>query len=238
MNIFNFFKRKPQDKTVTSKDDLIFCGNKFETLTTQHNTTPQMVGKQDKLSEQIESVKERLASYFSQEIVDTAFREFNMYCRIEGLSITAETDFGRRTTIAQAQDEADLVFKMIKEIAKTCAQKYELIHRESNSSAWRYLRSKVVDGHWMYTENINYKYNAIEDTRKIWFEKHIGAMANIFSLQAVTSMISDYTSLMNGWFDDMHWSFNVDQMEFVEISSSRERDTDKQEHPQPNEILK
>lgn len=238
MSIFNFFKRKSQEKTITSKDDLAFCDNKFETLTTQHNTTPQTVEKQDNLSEQIESAKERLASYFSQEIVDAAFREFNMYCRIEGLSITAETDFGRRTTIAQAQDEADLVFKVIKEITKTCAQKYELIHRESNSNAWRYLRSKVVDGHWMYTENINYTYNAIEDTRKIWFEKHIGAMANIFSLQAVTSMISDYTSLMNRWFDDLHWSFNVDQMEFVEISFSRERDTDKQEHPQPNEILK
>lgn len=238
MAIFDFFKRKQQPKAAEPEEILTFHCNSSKILTTQQNMQPAIAGKQDGLPDQIESAKVKLASYFSQEIVDHASREFNMYCRIEGLSITAETDFGRRTTIAQAKDENDLFFEVIKEITKICAQKYEQIHRSENSNAWRYLRSKVVDGHWMYTENINYTYNAIEDTRKIWFEKHIEAMANIFSLQAVTSMISEYTSLMNGWFDDLHWSFNVARMEFVEISSSRKRDNNKQEHPQPNEILK
>jgi hypothetical protein len=50
MNIFNFFKRKSQEKTITSKDDLAFCDNKLETHTTQHNATPQMVEKQDSLN--------------------------------------------------------------------------------------------------------------------------------------------------------------------------------------------
>ncbi|MBE7064861.1 MAG: hypothetical protein E7384_03490 [Ruminococcaceae bacterium] len=90
----------------------------------------------------------------------------------------------------------------------------------------------------MYKENTDYQYDSIEDTRKVWFEKHIGAMANLFSLSAVHSLISKYTTLMNHWFADSHWKFNSDLMEFVELSFSRERDTDKIEHPQPHEILK
>ena len=238
MGIFNFFKRKRQEKTVIPDGNATIRVSVCDNIITQSNVKPQISETQDRLSEQIESAKVKLSSYFSREIVDTASREFNMYCRIEGLSITAETDFGRRTTIAQTKDENELFFKVIKEITKICAQKYEQIHRAENSSAWRYIRSKVVDGHWMYTENVNYKYNAIEDTRKVWFEKHICAMAIIFSIDSVGSLISEYTKLINGWFSDSHWAFNSDLMEFVEISSSKERDTDKKEHPQPHEILK
>ncbi|MBE7064862.1 MAG: hypothetical protein E7384_03495 [Ruminococcaceae bacterium] len=103
--------------------------------------------KPSDLPEQIESAKVELASYFSQEIVDNASQGFNMYCRIEGLRITAETDFGRRTTIAQAISTDELFFKVIEEITKMCAQKYELIHRESNSQKWRYVRANAVNGH-------------------------------------------------------------------------------------------
>lgn len=211
MGIFDFLKRKQQ---------------------------PKIAEKQDGFSEQIELAKAQLASYFSQEIVDNAYREFNMCCRIEGLRITAETDFGRRTTIVQAKNNDELFFKITEKIAETCAQKYELIHRESNSKKWHYVRANAVNGHWMYKENADYKYDAIEDTRKVWFEKHIGAMSALFSVADAHTLIAKYTTLMNVWFSDTHWEFNSELMEFVEISSSREIDTDKKEHPQPNEMLK
>ncbi|MBR2476567.1 MAG: hypothetical protein IKB50_00345 [Clostridia bacterium] len=220
MGIFNLFKKSKQNVMP-------------EPLPTQEAPI------QNELSNQIKSIaKDKLILYFSHDIVDRAFRSFNIYYRIEGLCLTVETDFGRRMTIAQAKDYNELLFNVIKELSETCAKEYELIHRENNSKKWHYLRSKVINGYWMYKENSDYKYDAIEDTRKIWFEKHIGAMATVYSIKDIDSLILKYTSLMNMSFVDSHWSFDTDLMEFIEISSSKKRDTNNQEHPQPNEILK
>lgn len=180
--------------------------------------------------------KAALIPCFTPEIVEKASCEFHMYCRVEGLRLNCVADFGRSVTIAQAKDEDALFFEVIQELSKNCASKYEMLHRTDNAKNWRYLRTTVVDGQWRYQENASYRYDAIEDTRKVWFEKHIGAMATVFSVQAVAGLISEYTSLLNIQFHDDHWLFDLKRMEFVEISASKERDSAGTEHPQPQEI--
>ena len=205
----------------------------------QNNADSVLSGpfKNDELNTRFTEAVKKSHEYFGKDIVDEALRAFNIFYRIEGFSVTVETDFGRRATIASVKNNDELFFVVIKEIFSMCSDKYEFKNRETNAKNWRYLRARVENGCWLYSENKNYKYNAIEDTRKVCFESHIASLALVFSSDMLLPVIKEYSALMNLWFSDIHWQFDEGSLQFVEISSSRSRDADGREHPMQNEIL-
>lgn len=173
-----------------------------------------------------------------KELVEKEWDIFKRSYRIDGFNLTAETDFGKRTTIAYAVNREYMFFEIMNVLLDSIALKLELYNREHEKSKWRYVRAKAVDGHWTYTENKNYLFNAIYDCRKFYFEHHIKFISELFSVQKAEKLIKTYSQYINKWFIIEHWRFNKDTLEFDEISDSKEVDEKGTEHPGENEIIK
>ena len=231
MGFFGIFKKNSELKDTPNID------NTQHSISMPAQRSIQGPFNSNELNTRFTAAIETANEFFGNDVVSLSLKEFNTYNRIEGLSITAETDLGRRTAIVSVQTIDELFFEVIKEIFKSCSRKYESKNREINANNWHYRRAKVIKGHWLYSENKTYKYDAIEDTRKIAFESHIESLSLVFSSDRLISLIKEYSSLMNIWFPDIHWKFDEEHLEFVEISSSKERDSAGNEHPMPDEIL-
>ena len=180
----------------------------------------------------------KLSTEIPKELIEKEWNIFKETYRIDGFKLTAETDFGKLTTAAYTAKREDMFFEIMNVLLDGIALKLELYNRECEESKWRYVRAKVVDGHWTYTENQNYLYNAIYDFRKFYFEHHIKFISELFSMEEAEKLIKTYSQYINKWFTTEHWRFNKDTLEFDEISVSKEVDENGVEHPQENEIIK
>ena len=166
----------------------------------------------------------KLSIDIPKEIVEQEWLLFKKEYRIDGFALTVETDFGNQTTLAIAIRKKEMFFEIMKELLKNIALKLELHHRKEEQAKWRYVHAKVVDGHWTYTENQNYIYNAVYDFRKFYFEHHIKFIVELFSVKKAKKLITAYSRYINMWFSDTHWKFNDETLEFEEISNSKEVD--------------
>ena len=180
----------------------------------------------------------KLSVNIPKELVEKEWTIFKQTYRIDGFKLTVETDFGKRTTIAYAAKKEDMFLEIMCELLQSIALKLELHNRKQEQTKWRYVHAKAVDGHWTYTENQNYLYNAIYDFRKFYFEHHIKFLSELFSVKKSEKLIATYSQYINKWFLENHWQFNNETLEFDEISDSKEVDEKGIEHPQENEIIK
>lgn len=171
------------------------------------------------------------------EIVKKEWALFKQIHRIDGFALTVETDFSNRTTLAFAVKRNDMFFEIMNVFLGSIALKLELYNRKQEQTKWRYLHAKAVGGHWTYTENQNYLYNAIFDFRKFYFEHHIKFVSELFSVKKAEKLIKTYSHCINKWFLENHWQFNEETLEFDEISDSKEVDEKGIEHPEGNEII-
>lgn len=180
----------------------------------------------------------KLSVPIPNEIVEKEWAIFKHSYRIDGFKLMVETDFGKRTTIAYAAKKEDMFLEIMVALLDSIALKFELYNREREQSKWRYVRANAIDGHWTYTENQNYLYNAIYDFRKFYFEHHIKFISELFSVKKAEKLIAIYSQYINKWFLTDHWQFNKETLEFDEISNSKEVDEKGVEHPQKSEIIK
>ena len=180
----------------------------------------------------------KLSVLIPNEIAEKEWAIFKHSYRIDGFKLTVETDFGKRTTIAYAAKKEDMFLEIMVALLDSIALKFELYNREREQSKWRYVRANAINGHWTYTENQNYLYNAIYDFRKFYFEHHIKFLSELFSINIAEKFIATYSQYINKWFLTDHWQFNKETLEFDEISDSKEVDEKGVEHPGENEIIK
>ena len=68
------------------------------------------------------------------------------------------------------------------------------------------------------------EYKMLGDSRKYWMEYHLSLLKQVIP-EEVNHKIAEYESLLNKWFMEKHWSFDMEQFRFVEISDSREHDS-------------
>ena len=179
----------------------------------------------------------KLSLRIPDEIVKREWENFKRSYRIEGFFLTTETDFGDRTTLAFAITRKNMFFEIMQIFLHNIALHLEVYNRKSEECNWRYIRAKAVAGGWTYIENPNYRYDAIYDARKLYFEYHIRFTTELFSAKKAKKLIRTYSNYINKWFLDTHWKFEEGRLEFVEISSSKEIDEKGVEHPQPDEII-
>lgn len=180
----------------------------------------------------------KLSVDIPKELVEKEWAIFKQSYRIDGFKLTVETDFGKRTTIVYAAKKEDMFFEIMNVLLESIALKLEVYNRKQEQTKWRYVRAKAVDGHWTYTENQNYLYNAIYDFRKFYFEHHIKFLSELFSVKKTEKLIKTYSHCINKWFLENHWQFNKETLAFDEISNSKEVDEKGIEHPMENEIIK
>ena len=166
------------------------------------------------------------------------------YCRFqgyytEGLKVICEGDRGGFSEVYNAKDDHDLLIWEFKHVCRNIGLAMELKARPMNTPKWRYVRSHVENGLWMYLENDTFIYDTIEDTRLYWFEEYLRMVKSVLSPTQWNDEIKEYTVLMNRWYKTEHWSYDRDRMAFVEISDSRpfRSDFDDSEEPSPEQII-
>lgn len=180
----------------------------------------------------------KLSVNIPKEIVEKEWLIFKQAHRIDGFSLTVETDFSNRATRAFAVKRNDMFFEIMNVLLESIALKLEVYNRKQEQTKWRYVHANAVNGHWTYTENQHYLYNAIYDFRKFYFEHHIKFISELFSVKKAEKLIKTYSHCINKWFLENHWQFNKETLEFDEISDSKEVDEKGIEHPGENEIIK
>ena len=156
----------------------------------------------------------------------------------DGLNVMELNDRGPALTVYQATDEEDLKLWWFQHLSKDISMQWELLARKENNQKWRYLRAKVENGRWLYIEQKKYRYNAIEDTRLDWFEKHLMMLKPVFPLADWNKKVEEYIRLMNTWFKNPHWDYDRDRLCFIEISDAKEHNTDGIEEPRPGSIIR
>lgn len=146
---------------------------------------------------------------------------------------------GPDSMLYQATDEADLRFWTFGEVCSSIGMMMELRNREQEELKWRYVRDHVENHHWMYRENKDYQYNAIYDSRMVWFEMELQLLKPVIPQEQWEKKVTEREQLMNQWFKTPHWALNREQVCFVEISDSKEfYDLDKTiEEPRPGSII-
>lgn len=127
------------------------------------------------------------------------------FCTKIGYYYIEEGDRDKIYLKCQSRDPDEMAFHVMhQKILRTIGRKLEMEKRVELEKNW--------------TGNNNY------DSRKYWFEYVIGNLAKVFEGRVVEKVILQYTGYMNRWFDDEHWQFDREKMEFVEVSDSKEHD--------------
>ena len=129
---------------------------------------------------------------------------------------------GSDSILYQARDEDDLRIWAFCYVCDQIGQQMEMRNRAQYEGLWRYVRDHVEDDHWMYRENKDYRYNAIYDQRKAWFEKELQLMRPVVPDGLWEERAKEREELLNRWFKDRHWALNRDAVCFEEISDSKE----------------
>lgn len=171
-----------------------------------------------------EWIIERLPSDLPEKVVLKGLSEAFACLSFQDLQVYELGDFEGWNFCFRAESKDDLQKWAFCRTAESISKVYELSNREKNSLKWRYLRTEVRDGHWCYDEREDYVYNTIEDTRLVSFELYLRLIKTVLPLNEWLCEVDKYTRLMNTWFDIKHWSYDTDEMRFVEISDSKEHD--------------
>lgn len=185
-------------------------------------------------SEYREWILEKLPHDISAEIVQ---KSFNIGGYVSGLQFWSYEDRGPAKAVFTASDEDELKRWLYDKVSRNIAYNVELYNRKNEEKRWRYVRKGVEEGHWMYRENTDYDYNAIHDTRKYWMEYHLFLLKRVLTEEEIGRRVADYEASLNLWFTDKHWSFDKEQWKFMEISASKEYDTDGVEEPGKETII-
>jgi len=144
------------------------------------------------------------------------------YSQADGYFYIEDGDRGEINLSCCSRNFEDIRWYLLTSVAGYAGQYYELTHRKSDEKCWRYPR-KFIDGKLILKQRLIWKYNAIHDTRKLWFEYEINALAKVADQARLTVFVNERTGLLNLWFDQPHWEFDWEKMTFVEISDSKER---------------
>ena len=96
--------------------------------------------------------------------------------------------------------------------------------RVSEKKKWKICADmeKSLPGNTVWYENTDYIYHCRYDARKFWFEYALKGLIGIFGAERCRSLIDGYEDYMNHWFEAPHWKYDIDKLEFVEISDSKE----------------
>ena len=173
------------------------------------------------------------------EVVDDSIRFGELYVD-ENLIVWSEGERGGPDDILyQATDEVDLRFWTFGEVCSSIASEMELRNRKQEEMSWRYVRDHVEGEHWVYRENKNFRYNAIHDFRKSWFEKELQLLKPVVPNEQWERKSKEREKLMNYWFKSPHWILNRDKVCFEEVSDSKEIHDfrNPMEEPRPGSII-
>lgn len=181
---------------------------------------------------------ERLSVKIPSQIIDKEISSFKSAYIVDLFTLHKRGDFGSKKLIAFVKDKNEMFFQIMCALLREIGLELEVYNRAQEQKKWRYICNYMADSCEKYTENDDFKFNTIYDSRKAWFEFHIQSITELFSIDMASGLIKEYSELINMWYPDDHWKFNQETMEFVEISSSKEIDTEGAEHPQENEIIK
>ena len=179
-------------------------------------------------------VLQKLPKDIPSEIVR---KSLNIGGYVSGLQFWQYGERGPDTVAFTASDENELKHWIYDQVSINIALSVELNNREGEEKLWRYIRERVEEGHWLYRENEDYIYNAIHDSRKYWMEYHLSLLKRVLSDEEINNKIREYESLLNLWFTEKHWAFDREQFRFVEISVSKEHDTNGIEEPREGTII-
>ena len=182
-------------------------------------------------------ITEHLPNNIPSELIEK-YSSFRFYYK-EGMKIFCEGDRGGISEVYEAKDDKDLLLWEFKHVCRDISMKLELDERKKNTLKWRYVRSHVENGDWMYYERENYVYNTIEDTRLYWFEEYIRLIKPVLSNAEWNIEVKRHIKLMNRKYKTDHWSFDFNKNVFIEISDSRpyKSDFDDTEEPSPEQII-
>lgn len=170
-----------------------------------------------------EWIIERLPKYLPDEIVNDVLEDRWRY--VKELKVMEHDDRGSDLTVYSAKDENDLLLWQFKDYCNRIANKLEVKNRENNSLKFRYIYDHVKDGEWYFIEHKNFEYNAIEDTRVIWFEEYLRLISSVVSKEEWNGEVSEKVSLLNTWFKEKHWDYDEYKMCFIEVSNSEQFDS-------------
>ena len=179
-------------------------------------------------------VLEKLPKDIPSEIIR---KSLNLCGYVSGLQFWEQGDRGPDTVAFTASDENELKHWIYDKVSLNIAFNVELNNRKEEEKLWRYIRERAEKGHWLYKENKDYIYNAIHDPRKYWMEYHLSLLKRVLSEEEVNNRITEYESLLNLWFTERHWSFDRELFRFVEVSDSKEHDTNGIEEPREGSII-
>ncbi len=155
---------------------------------------------------------------------------------VEGLTVFHEGERGQKDiVIYRAENKDDLRCWQIEQVC------YSL--RDKNPQAkkiWRYERDHAENGNWLYIEHLYYDYNAIEDSRLCGFECFLRNLKQSVPPERWEKAVQKYTARMNRWYQIPHWDYDRTNLRFIEISDSKEYDSenDPVEEPRPGSIIK
>lgn len=178
-----------------------------------------------------EWIIERLPDDLPEKAVLKGLSDAFDYLGFQDLQVCERGDHGRWSCRFRAESKDDLLKWAFCAAAGGISMAYELSAREKNALKWRYSRTKVRDGHWCYDERKDYVYNAIEDTRLVWFELYLRLIKAVLPFDEWLHEADQHTRLMNTRFVSEHWDYDRNEMRFVEISGSREHDENGNEEP-------
>lgn len=145
------------------------------------------------------------------------------YSQVDGYFYVEEGDRGEIALTCCSHDFEDIRWYLLTSIVSYVGQKYEHSHRNTDEKRWRYSR-KFKNGKLKLKQRFIWKYNAIHDTRKLWFEYEINALTKVADKARLAAFVDARAGLLNLWYDQPHWAFEWKDMVFVEISDSREHD--------------
>ena len=145
------------------------------------------------------------------------------YAEKYGYFYVEDGDRGRYPVVFQTTSYEEAEHQMLKKLAHDLSYQYILKEKtrieQEHRSDWRFYI--VEDGReanrtLSHTEeNATWKFNARYDYRKYWFEKTLFLLRNTVPDEVFQEEMLTYEKLMNHWFEEPFWKFDMEHMEFV-----------------------
>ncbi len=145
------------------------------------------------------------------------------YSETDGYFHAEAGDRGNCSLIFKTGVAGEAENQMLKNLAHKVSYKYAVENQKEiekkNRSDWRFYN--VVDGREPgrilshEEENETWKYDAMYDYRKYWFEMALGILKETASTELFQAEVQNYEKLLNRRFDEQFWRFNVERLEFV-----------------------
>ena len=155
---------------------------------------------------------------------------------LDGLTVMQEGERGGDDIVVfEAETEEELRYWQLETV---CRFIKEIQPRPKK--VWRYYRDHAESGQWFYIEHRHYDYNAIEDSRLYGFECFLRNLKAGFPPERWEKKVHEYVDLMNRWYAKPHWDYDRANLCFIEISDSKEHDSDADiiEEPRPGSVIK